>query len=86
MYKTFSSERKNPISFEIVCLAFATEFLSFDRGEDWNVLTRHFFHACSNVRVAKWPHVVAEEWLFLSMFFLTKMLIHNQEPTTTLIP
>lgn len=69
MYKTFSSERKNPISFEMVCLAFATQFLSFDRGEDWNVLTRHFFHACSNVRVAKWPHVVAEEWLFLSMFF-----------------
>ena len=34
MYKSFSSERKNPISFEIVCLAFATEFLSFDRGED----------------------------------------------------
>lgn len=34
MYKTFSSERKNPISLEIVCLAFATEFLSFDRGED----------------------------------------------------
>lgn len=34
MYKTFSSERKNPISSEIVCLAFATEFLSFDRGED----------------------------------------------------
>ena len=39
MYKTFSSERKNPISVEIICLAFATEFLSFDRGEDWNVLT-----------------------------------------------
>lgn len=34
MYKTFSSERKNPISLEIVCLAFATEFLSFDRGKD----------------------------------------------------
>jgi len=34
MYKTFSSESKNPISFEILCLAFATEFLSFDRGED----------------------------------------------------